>query len=104
MAERVIDLNRHIPNEVPHLPTYISESRQDTVSWECEEEFEITDITPRNPFFRDFPALATLSASDHRYRLNSGPTKPNSKGTHYHSHFRTTGRPAAGDPDIIVDA
>ena len=108
MAEKVIDLNRHIPVEKPHLPTHISESGLDSVVWECDQDFEITHITPRNPFFRNFPVRATQSLIDLVFRVNSGAAKAGTKGTvNYHSHFRVVRagaqQAAGGDPDIIID-
>ncbi len=104
MAERMIDLNRFIPNaNVPHRGTHISESRQDTILWECEQDFEITDVQPSNPFHRQFPARASWSPQEQVFKVNSGPPRQGTRGQ-YHTIFRTLGAAAGGgDPDIIID-
>jgi hypothetical protein len=130
MANYVMDLNKFIlqPN-VPHQPIHIKLANADTITFQCDDPFEITDIVddsaampkPRkNPFHRPLPpnpanpngVFKSKDGSGDIHRANTGPAKQGTGGgQRYKTHFRVFGLSSPPfphptmdiDPDFIVD-
>ena len=79
----------------PHVAPVASHRNQDTVTWHCHQDFEITKITPTNPVLRALPFKALLGTpgggQPARFRVNSGPIGPHSGLTHYQVTFKVAG-------------
>ncbi len=103
-------------------PAIISVSHQEPVLWISDSPFRILDISregvppkkvrrlairraryarpPRNPFYREFPRQGrALRGRDGKYRLSTGPAKPNAVGYGYKITFRIEGKVV--DPCIV---
>jgi hypothetical protein len=112
MAEKVMDLNRFVPNggNIPHKPIHVSIDDGDTLTFLCDDPFDITNIRrhpngpAENPFCRPTPFSST-HGSDDLHRTNSGPPMPDRRTRHYKVsatvHTANGDRPI--DPDFIVD-
>ena len=102
MPEKVMDLNRFIPPD--HKATHVSKGGGDSVTWQCDQDFTVTALTPSNPFSRPTPIRAVPDRVDGIYRANSGPVENNAATGTYHTEFQLVAPAGLGDPDIIVDA
>jgi hypothetical protein len=114
MAEQVMDLNRFVPNggNIPHKPIHVRINDGDTLTFLCDDPFEITGIAldvpnkpPENPFHRPLRFTST-EGSDGLHRASAGPPKADVRTRRY--KVSATVYPAGGgskpiDPDFIVD-
>ncbi len=114
MAEKVMDLNRFVPNggNIPHKPIHVSIDDGDTLTFLCDDPFDITSIRrhpngpAENPFFRSTLPFSSTKGSDDLHRTNAGPPQPDRRTRRY--KVSAIVHPATGgdkpiDPDFIVD-
>ena len=112
MAEKVMDLNRFVDNggKIPHKAIHVKLDEADTLTYLCDDPFEITDIKrhpngpAENPFHPPLP-FSSAKGSDDLHRTNSGSPKPDRRTRRYKvsAVVHTAHGDKLIDPDFIVD-
>jgi hypothetical protein len=113
MAEKVMDLNRFVDNggNAPHKPIHVKIDDADTLTFLCDDPFEITEIKrhpngpSENPFHRSTLPFGSTRGSDDLHRTNSGSPKPDTRTRRYKvsAVVYTPNGSKPIDPDFIVD-
>ena len=113
MAEKVMDLNRFVDNggKIPHKPIHLKLDDADTLTFLCDDPFDITSINrdpkggPENPFFRETLPFNSSKGSDDLYRTSAGSAKSDRRTRRYKvsAVVHTANGDKAIDPDFIVD-
>ena len=113
----IIDLDPYIghvpgtPLPADPPPKHVSVKNQDTVTWECSQDFVVLNVHPQpadptkpdNPFYRQLPFNGTRKNVNEKFRANSGPPVPGAVVQLYKSVFHILGDPAPIDPHFIVE-
>ena len=113
MAEKVMDLNRFVDNggKIPHKPIHLKLDDADTLTFLCDDPFDITKIErhpsgpQENPFFRETLPFTGSKGSDDLYRTNGGSPKSDRRTRRYKvsAVVHTASGDKGIDPDFIVD-
>jgi len=108
MAEKVMDLNRFQSNPPgPHTPVRLSIQDADTLTFTCDDPFQIIDIhvegahDPGYVFHRS-PPFDSTKGSDNIHRANTGSPKAGTKGSYKVTFKRLPNGPVI-DPHFIVE-